>query len=161
MTVERISGGKLAMVVGRQEIEDPQDGGIDMDKAHELAKEAFSRCGVSPSKTAHMELEAFSGSGTVLIFASLTGSVSYCCAFRDFEALAQAADALDLWDLDSIMLIFIDNEYILIREGAFPENICEFTCQYQLEEQEKDLLLEHGKLLSRDFFTRTKELFRR
>lgn len=160
MTVERINGGKLAMVVGRQEIEDPQDGGIDMDKAHELAKEAFSRVGIQPSRAAHMELEAFSGSGTVLIFASITGSGSYCCNFRNFEALAAAADALDLWELEDVMLIFIDDEYILIKDGSFPENISEFTCQYELEKQEKDHLLEHGKLLSRDFFTRTKELFR-
>ena len=151
--IERISGGKLALVVSRSELE--TDHGLDMEKAHALAEEAFEKNGLVIDGRLHMELEAFTGAGTVLIFASILDDDYYACRFDSFDDLADAARSLDMADSGAELLTY-EGSYIAVCVHPFPYGISEFGVQYSLQLSQKAWLEEHGKLLSRDIFRQLK-----
>lgn len=149
--IERISGGKLALVVSRSELE--TDNGLDMEKAHALAEEAFEKNGLTIDGHLHMELEAFTGAGTVLIFASILDDDYYACRFDSFDELAEAARWLDM-KASKAELLTIEGSYIAVASKPFPFGISEFGTQYSLQTAQKAWLEEHGTLLSCDIFSR-------
>lgn len=151
--IERISGGKLALVVSRSELETDQ--GLDMEKAHALAEEAFEKNGLVIDGRLHMELEAFTGAGTVLIFASILDDDYYACRFDSFDDLADAARLLDMRDFGAELLSY-EGSYIAVGMRPFPYGISEFGDHYSLQLAQKAWLEEHGTLLSRDIFSRLK-----
>lgn len=151
--IERISGGKLALVVSRSELETGH--GLDMGKARALAEEAFEKNGMHMDGHRSMELEAFTGAGSVLIFASILDEEHYACRFDSFDALADAARALDMTDVRA-ELVGCDGSYIAICAAPFPVGISEFGTQHGLQREQKAWLEEHGQLLSRDIFARLK-----
>ncbi len=149
--IERISGGKLALIVSREELE--TGGSIDMEKAHAMAEEAFERNGLVLAGKVHMELEAFSGAGTVLIFASLLRPDHYACRFESFDDLVQAAQSLDMKDVDA-ELICLGESYIALGDASFPWSISEFGQLFSLDPEQRAWLREHGRLLSQSIFGR-------
>ncbi len=151
--IERISGGKLALVVSRSELE--TDYGLDMEKAHALAEEAFEKNGLTIDGRLHMELEAFTGAGTVLIFASILDDDYFACRFDSFDELADAARSLDMRNFRA-ELLECDGSYIAVCTHPFPYGISEFGTQHSLRTAQKAWLEEHGKLLSRDIFGQLK-----
>lgn len=151
--IERISGGKLALVVSRSELE--TDHGLDMEKAHALAEAAFEKNGLVIDGRLHMELEAFTGAGTVLIFASILDDDYYACRFDSFDDLADAARLLDMTDPE-VELLACNGSYIAVCAHPFPYGISEFGVQYSLQLSQKAWLEEHGRILSCDIFRQLK-----
>lgn len=151
MTVERIGDKRIALYISGDELDSliPDDGQFNLQTAQELAEKAFSHWGEGISGS--LELEAFAGSGGVLLFARLIDNEVFAYTYDSFEHILQASRLLH-GSPPQAELYTYNQYYMVLSDTELPDSFSEYAAVNTLEATAAAMIREHGWLLSSDIY---------